>query len=553
MLVLKVIKMSHNLLVLYLGQDTEFLKDLDLFCNETAVTKLEQHLLVKNVCYPKGYIDGTVTQESLKGNVVIAFVDFSDELSTHKALLDEIQFLKRQKSSRSILWVALWGSEDQKREFSYLFSNGFILSYIKGTENHLLFFDSFHLAFEKEIDSLDYARARNINLKLKVGFIASLSLISKNFFTIETDIEPSGDQFLLRMGIIDKLKEKSFKIKTHYFSNYQFPFTECYSMIYPYPGPWDEITIDSLQKETVETWIDNNQSKLKLLPKFIKVYTSNSLLLEDIADLNDTFVFESEDKMYQDTIDSELELKRPGLIFIELTKSDKNGAVDLEQAELLIKTIRKKPTYEPVLIFSQCPSQAVALGKLFQYKNLLAMEEALSLKSLKLFLETYKEKIKKEELTGEYCFSNIDSRRSIEIIDAIDLKSLTEHDVTFFYPTQIPMYSVLHFELPVDFYATIIPVYQEITKHQRGFYYKAIIHGISEDAKKDLRKFVNQIIYKPIESITKEVVESILEHAPEKIIPKVEEAVTKEADEEEPEVSQEVGGVKRRFKGKSKL
>lgn len=542
--------------IVYLGSDGEFVESLNRFQQHYDFDDVE----IKLDTFSTGKIVDLCT--TLLPYIV--FVDFTDPIVDENSLFQEIILLKKHERLMGILFVALWADDADKKKYEQVFTSGFQLAFIKGCEREILFIDSFMIGLGNKMRLPQYAKAKDIDLPLKVGFCSTLTSISAEDFIMETDIDFPDEKLDIGWQLLEGVDCTSFGVQQHRDITYCYSMLMTYLMKYPYPGPWDEIGENSLQKDMIETWMSLNQENLLKEKNWFKVFSPNIELMRIVYDLEVKLGVSFDFTEKNSSIRDELVLKQPRLIFYDaFVDTGANDEIDLDAVTEMISAIKTIDDYKPVLVITNCKTKTAALKKGYGYQNIMTIEKVLSDDILKMLTQSFVEKNKSEETGLQYYFKTTDPKRVLNIYEEIFIKSLTEHEVSFFSPVEIPMYSILHFHLPLDFYGTVIPTDEDMKKHTKGWFYTAIIHGISEESLENLRKFVNQIIFAPIDKITKESVEMILSR-------KEKETENKKATHEKPGTSisgnnvaeeksetkkPEPGRIERRrtFKGKSKL
>ncbi len=532
--------MSSIKQLLYLGNDKDFFEKLRLFASINIRTQYE--------ISSKKYTPGSLIDSIITSRANIVYFDFTSIESKHN-IIDEVLYIKKIDKLKSILFVALISDASNKREQQLLFSSGFQLGYVKGTEVESFLADSFYIGLEEKVPMPTYAKARKMDINLEVGVCSTLSSISLENFVVETDLETKTERINLELHLFKELQASSFKVKTHKIAPYVYPMTDTYTLEYPFVGPWDDITDETIQKETVETWIDLNDEALLRKDNFLKIISNNSAIYKSLYDSTSSMPLfvEVTDKIQFGSLKHDLTLKKPPIIFLDLEEEGANG---MDSVAELINELKQIEQYKPILVLLNCPSKADALKKVYGYENIVCVPTPLTIDIFRLLTQSFLEKGKSSDKLDTLFFKFSNPIRAIDVSHDIIVTSLSEHEITFISKTDLPIFSVLHLTLPVECFVTLVPPYHELENSIIGSHYMGLIHGLSEDEKQRLRKFVNQVIYKPINEFSKEEVENILA---QKIIKK--ESMLNEEDKDnvhETEVKTDT--FKRTaIKGKSKL
>jgi hypothetical protein len=536
--------MSKEKVIIYFGNDKDFNDKLEEYCNIT----FNSNFKIINI----EYTSNEILEVSIKESPHIVFIDFTTT-EYSEAIFEEISFMKKISKFRSILFAGLIENEDSLPRLRHLYSSGFQLTLIKGDELDNFISDSFYIAFGDRLASSQFAKADDMNLNAEIGLCSSITKITAEHFYIETDLSISmgEEQLTFDLGILRDLEATKFNIEKHSCNSSHYPLTDTYMMNFPFAGPWDEVTTETVQKETVETWIDLNKDKLIQKSDAIKIITDNfgiySSLLESssklplIVDVSNVFNF--------NTLKDDLLFKKYPLIFIDLNEDTPN---DMDSIGELINVLNSIQNYKPILVTLNNPSKAEALQKVYGYKNIVAISKELSIDMFILFINKFIEKADYEKnRLDNLCFKYSDMQRTVDVKTEILLTSLTEHEITFVSNDDLPMFTVLEFNLPVHFFITIIPPFDDLGLSLSGTRYMGLVNGVSEEDKQIIRKFINQIIFKPLTDFTEESVLNVLEQKVEKKEVEVEKKEIEQSNEHKIVIDK---SFKRpEIKGRSKL
>lgn len=496
-------------LILYFGSDQEFLKKLKECCQNKVSTPVD--------VFEKKYTPKFLLETCLGRTPNIVFIDFTAPDTDFQALAEELAFIKRNGPFKKIFFAALFEDMAQRKQHAYLFSCGIQYSFIKGQEEENLFNDCLHIGLNERLKLAKYARARNIAQNLQVGMVSSLTALGDRNFLVETDLSTEYDTLDLELSFFEELKANQFKIKAHYLRPLLHPMTETYVCELPYAGPWDQASDKNLQKETVETWRDFHREELKLERCNVKIYSNQFHLLSKLYECTQKYSFfaDMSDQFGVDEAKLLIQGLAPQVIILDLLGPEEDPTVHLST---LIQQILPCEGLRPIIVITGMPSTSEALRKFFNYQNLVAMPQRLCLNSLEVLLSKLSEK--KSATADNYLyFPFSDTRKTIDVFFDVTVSALTEHEITFFCKSELPMFTVLHFELPLDFYVVVIPSLVEVEPTSKGIFHLGLIHGLDEEGLKLMRKFVNQIIYRPIQKFTEEEVAKILAQKEEKVTP----------------------------------
>lgn len=474
----------------------------------------------------------------LRPHIIVVDAAFTSYLS------EEIRQLKRLSDFRSTLFVGFCKDDLEVKEGEQLLVSGVHLFHMKDADFETFFRDCFYIAFEEKNTNPEFARAKNLEIPLDLGFLSVLSSLSADSFTLETDLKLSED-VELHLPMTAGNSAVTAKINEKIDGGLSAPFFQSYRINFPFPGPWDELSENSLTRETVETWIDLRQKYFDKRKETIVVFTrddvfTKKLLMDDGASWYQVYRSAPEAKGI-------LFHLKPGLIFFDLQGEE--GA-DLNSLGEVISLLRELEA-PPMVIVPGARSDSGALRKLFDYEYLISysglLDHIMFLAMEKRFLERARNQ------SDQFFLKVTDCDRTIEVRKKVLLTSITERDMTFILDSEIPYFSVLKAELPLPLYLTVIPAEGLLPPSKKGTHYRALIHGISEENLTKIRKIVNQLIYTPVTTMSGEVVELMLKQdyvqkakLPEKPLPVM---ITTGKTEDSPDRFK----LKRNLRGSSKL
>lgn len=526
--------------IIYFGQDVSFFEELQDLVPKSIKGAFElrafspaESTLVESVC-------------SFRPNIV--FVDLTN-LDFGK-VISSIRHIKSSSFYKKVLFVTIAPDSENFKILRHSFVAGASYGHIKGEELKLAVKDSLYIGLGERPIFPQYARAKKILKELPVYFGGSISKICPEDFVVETDIEIFADRLPVNFELFDIDTVDSFKIVSHSSSSLLCPMFESYLLEFPVASPWEEVSEDTIGQETVGTWFSHNTDQLLTSkPHFIFFSTDHELMNELLLNIDsracDPHFCSNKDlsqRLYS------IEVNRPALIFYDFSVSSVDA--EFENIAKLIKHIVGQDDYRPILIFSGCPSTGPALTKVYGYNNIVSLPNPLTLKVAELFMSKYLDKISESSSSKYLVFPDMDLRRSVDIVSEVLITSLTEHEITFLYKGELPMFSVFRLSLPVNCFVTIIPPYFDLGTSPKGKHYMGFIHTISESERSDLRKFVNQIIYKPIEDFSAEEVTRVMN----RIEPKPEEVLASQVEEEVTEAKPATKDfIRPAVSGKSKL
>jgi hypothetical protein len=309
---------------------------------------------------------------------------------------------------------------------------------------------------------------------------------------------------------VNESRPQQLKISSQDEASYLYPMSTQCKVEHPFASPWDTVTDEMLDPETIKTWISDNAHSLIAHREFIKVISQNKELHLELYNKSSLLSLHLDS-----TIDlsshwpAEMNTRRPALIFFD---SDTMEEDKIPLIEEFITLIKSTIDYRPIIIISRTETAGPAFQKVFNYPMILSLPQPLEFGIIANLAQTYlKRKGSNLNSLNSYAFKNSDPRRAVDVVFSPVINKLTEHSIDLYSPLEIPFYSVLHFKIPLDFYATITPSKSPTEQRGNNFYYHCLIHGVDEKQVSRLRQFVNQLIYSPIEDFSEESIKKTSE------------------------------------------
>lgn len=463
----------------------------------------------------------------------IAFIDFTKKSKEETISLCHItHFLKTKRLFKSTLFVAILPNTDDSKLDDLMISSGFQYIHIKGSDTDIFLTDLSYIAFDSELAMPSFARARNIDLDLDMHAICSLHEIDSTNVVIETDIPlAENEKAAISLDLfgapstflMDTLEPTDARNLFHFEYNYRLEL--------PIEQPWEEPEVHTIQKETMESWLENHQEKFSQTAFKIMLFTEDCSL---VTSLYDKF---SEYLSIEGHFDSEevyrvIEAQMPAIIFVSLkepnvkkpqkkvqggddvsefveNEEDLDTHESVNKLEVIFETIKSiGGTYLPIIFISNSASTAQAISKFYSYQSIIATEGDLSSELLCNLVQKYIDAKKIQTFEPKFKFQDLTRLSTLSF--HVMVTSLTEHDITFTCDKELPMFTCLKLDLPIEGYITVIPSYLELTPYQDKYHYQAFIHGLSEKSQDKLRSLIYQICHRPLKEFSQESIASAL-------------------------------------------
>lgn len=480
--------------ILYVGNDLEFLEDLKNYAKKTLQIKYE----ILHIPFYKGCI---LYQANLIHPNIIVF-----DASQSSGITEELCLLKTISKFKGIMVAAICTDQEETISKEFLLVSGAQLFHIKGIETEQFLSDCFFIAFEERSNPTRFAKAINLNIDLEVGFLSCFTSSGTTSFTVECDLH-FENEIKVQLPFIKDAAPSNFKIEKTCPLSYVSPCLETIELNYPFPGPWDEIQSDTIQKETIESWLFSTKDSFDRKNSFISIVSSSISLVHDLFINTDCSSYIDFHEIMDEDLNLSIRLKMPELVLIEQVED----SICLAELESIIKWIKENSSYEPLIVILNNATSSIAMRKTLGYEKTMTTSDKLSKDLLLILIQKfYSNKKTRENINEKFFLRKDDQNRVVSLLDNINITALTEHEVTFKSKLEIPMFSVMKFVLPLSFYVTIIPTESNSKGAGSNYTYQGIIHGMNDENLNKIRKIVNQLIYNPHIKITTESVDTML-------------------------------------------
>lgn len=485
---------------LYCGTDLDFIRDLQSFC--------QRHGRPEPLIIP-AFASGTFVSHATSGYLGQVFMDTTSHPGPLDELVEEVAFIKGYRPFRNILFTAMMAANEDDRTSSVLLASGFQYLFIKGCESETFFRDCQFLQSGEGTPPHDFAVAANIFQTIEVGVCSTLYSMGERNFRLESDVPTSDGTLQFQLSMFPDLPVSRFAAKLMSGHSSKYPMTYSYLVDYPYPTVWDEPSANSLMKDTVETWLGLNEAQL--VPERLPLYVISPrfMLLKDLHLLRDQLSYELHvsDIFYTDETKSEFNVADAAMLFYDTDTANQDSMTDLAA---LCDHLRKSGQ-EPFLVVCNTKSTMSALQHVFEYSRLLATPAPLTAGLVMDLTKKLASKTSHASVSTRKSFNASSPIRPVDLVVPVLLTSISEHEVTFITPVEIPMFAVIRFDLAVNFYATLVPTYRPLTMRPGQYHYLGLIHGVKEETLNLLRQFINQIIHSPLSEYSTESIQKVMD------------------------------------------
>lgn len=164
---------------------------------------------------------------------------------------------------------------------------------------------------------------------------------------------------------------------------------------------------------------------------------------------------------------------------------------------------------KPFVVVFQASWSSEHLQKHYNYDRIIAWSEPFSFNQLLLFCESYEQNLGRKKTHDQnvsyhnkekrYYIKKDSAESFMEYPFSIKVRALCETWIKFQTDQNLALWSILKVDLPVPFNMTIIENLDEKDWLELGCrQYRAVIHGLGEKERANLRRAVNQYIHKEL-------------------------------------------------------
>ncbi|MBC76996.1 MAG: hypothetical protein CME64_13365 [Halobacteriovoraceae bacterium] len=448
--------------------------------------------------------------------------------------------------------------------------------HMKSGEFDSIIYDTICMSFHEALEHHGFAMAK-LDDEIKAYLPAKVSLVSPEGIKVESNHSVIlGNDYILnthwsRTGVIESNRVfVSSQTREDLFYNFTYAQEFGFEFIPPLdleegtdPEEAEKLAQEHEEKgyeieETMYKWISDN---IKLSrPKNLKALVIDKELgLYNNQPLTDSYDFVVRLQPYLVKPKAELTQLKPQMIafnFEDLAPEDMESSQDvahmfneINTLKHLIKTIKSMTAYEPFIVAFNTTISTERLKEILDYNQIIGHSVPLSadilVKMGNILIQRLNEKV--ETPMGQIILDKKLPCTYAELETTIKIVALSENDVYFNPEEELEIGTVFRIDHPSSIYITVAEPPKRPKADSRCF---GIVHGVGELEKKELRRFVNSVFFRPKEAIKekeKEHIEKLkeqfLEKTKEEEEAKLEEARQAE-EQKESENSQENDGEK---------
>ena len=411
--------------------------------------------------------------------------------------------------------------ENSKEELRLASLTQVPIIHYKGNDSQKVIFDAIYLNNGSKSMRGEYATFKNADLLIEATYFSTLTHILDDALVIESSIPVKEDRtILLRSDYILPIDKKNFLVKKR---NQEFLSTK---FVYRYRLDINFENLSGLEQadaKKLRNFISTLSNKFKSYSRIKLLMIQNEL--EVLSQLKKPmthypYLIRYSTKFFKDM--KMVQKFRPHIISVELSpdleltikeKSELDtkvkeveSRISLEEIDKLVQIVNTMDGYSPIIAIFNCPKFTEDYRNKSDYPLLMTSKSKMSFELLLNMLEIYNVKRKQEDpyeddplIKSEeqpFPIHSLDKESQLKHDIPIRITSLSEHEITFVTPEELPMRGVLFTNDPVQFYFTIAEPIDSLERSKDGFHYFALINGISPTDAQELRKFVNMLFFK---------------------------------------------------------
>lgn len=421
----------------------------------------------------------------------LVIFDFCETDNIPREYCEIIRILKGINYLKRIAFAGVFKDKEQIEKFSSVVGLGVQYIFVKGEDTNQVLHNLYYIAYEDESHLPKYARAKKFELPYTLSSVAYIAEIGDSSITIDMEIETSDEKIKVETNLFQDFKATEFYVQSSYLYGTHFNTYHSQKVEIPFAGGWDE-SDNSVSQDTYQTWFNLSKESFSASYSDVLIFSKNTELLAPSINLaienTNIRVIYRED---YDEKDKEVFKFDIGLLVFEITTEE-----SYESFNKLVAEFTYKNTDNPILIVLNHRSTSEALRKLFNYEFLISYSKKLSVNQIQdLVKALVQKKLEKGKL--HYKFKDDDPRGICGVKVAASITSITENDITFKTPVELPFYSVLTIDCPIKMYLLTIPQIVELSPNIHGYHYMALIMGISSEDSNYLRMYVNKLLKDP--------------------------------------------------------
>lgn len=513
----------------YIGNDEIMLEAINLHSQNQILHPLAKNIEVVHIDYDnEKWTDQFLEDTNLKTPDIV-FFDFqpisNDDIRIKKFLM-LVNIFRRNSMLKHSAFFTIFKDKDQAVFFNYIFTEGVNYGFIKKVEQEQALIDAMYIYYQDiKLRYPIYALAHKMSVPHTIYELGKIMYFKDGIIALDCDREYTiGTIEQFNFNLFEDFKCKEFEIiDTKEIGNYQL-YTNSVDLQIKYPSPWEDVPEDSIDERTFLTWLEHNHEDKQLLcssmsaiiisegTDLVNEFFKTSQVLpcmhyytSSFVDASSLIVQHRPDLITFSSPSTPVYIKQDGSPGIDDNENLEQNEVSLEHSEFrtqihhLINEIRRIEDYSPYIIYFSPEKEVQLLKDYFGYSNFLPVQHQYETKFYVQLIEKITEKLKSKRNQTIYHPYPHDHRKMVELPREVIITGLTEHEITFLCEEELPLFTQLKMYFPFPTQMITIAPTRELNYVPKYRHQMALFHSMSEEDLSLMRRFVNYIIYQPID------------------------------------------------------
>lgn len=446
----------------------------------------------------------------------ILFIDYSSRPK------DTLSFARsvRRCFPRLKAVVGLWDISVDKNLLNESNTTGVYINHIKSPELSEVIFQALSLASDSPLDKKTYATANfQSGYKITLCHLMKIGFLTENYMHIEHGVKlpPMGTSFNLTSTWNDLFEIDNYELLRRIDQNYYYHYPYSSDIKYNFQVETEEPPPYLKTEEDIQKWKDSQKPKIEAKKKELS-QKANNWIIQNIVNnqpkrtrlliIDPTLaVFKQADKPldeypYSIRFYSELLLNtdqisrvKPGIIAIQLMYKK-----DQEEMQKLFEELSRYKEINPFIIVFNTELSTDQARKIFKDDHIMTHQGEFCFDTVLKLCDSYQRSSGRErshdqatsyaKSENRFYPSKFSEQSAAYLNFDVSILKLNEAFISFESPFELEQYSTYEVKSTVSFRITIMGA--EIGYAENCYW--AVIHGVSETDRKNLRQFINKSI-----------------------------------------------------------
>ncbi len=495
--------------VLYLGDDGAYFKVLQTEFGRLYPTV---QFLQFTASTPQS-IQNLMIDISLQAPEVV-FIDFSKHTDDFVHLSRILANLNKE-TPLPIIGLHDYLAKLENIKMSFL--AGVMINHLKGAEVFDVVYSAINLATPGQAKEHGFATGK-IEEKVQAFHLVKIGFIAEKFLHIETNLEFEKNQEVrIHHAWVDKkmIPSTLTRVKKTSKEMLFYNFKNSADLEFAWVDPVIVIDSDDAQrteemqnerthyvqkaKKVIKTWIENNTERSG--HKSVRVLiVDRSFSFFNNRSRSDSYGYALRCQPFIQDLSTELLAQRPQVIALslDLVTEGHQFPNDMAFLDKMIQFIKAKmPDEAPyIVVFNLKDLKSKELQASLKYTNIMAMDGDIDpdvlLKMAKIFSDKLKNLPEGESIEPKFVAKKSSDQSIGEVEDEINIHQISECDMVISSDKPLMHGMNLRIRSPFEGFVTIV----DHPQNTKPPLYYALINGVGEIEKKNLRRYVNTIFFK---------------------------------------------------------